>query len=585
MRSLRRALVALGIAGFVYGLAVGGLILESNHVEGRGAFAGLGLFVGWSFVGVGLFAWWRRPANRFGVLLTSVGFAWITGGLYAANAPGLFIIGTLLGNVWIVLLAHALLAYPTGRLETRNERRIMAAAWTSGLLLQIPMVLFMKTPGSMGCDDCPPNPLLVADNDTLHQLSLVVQGIIAVAALVGLTVVLALRWRAAMPARRKELGNVLWLGLAATVLFSLQLSIQTLGVSDSAADALFFPAMVAVVAVPYGFLAGVMRTRFSRAEAVNELVERLGATPAGEGGLRDALADALADPELTLAYWLPDQQRYVDAHGRPVELPQRGSERAVCPVEREGRPIGAIVHDAALSEHTELIRTAGAAAALAMENERLDAEVRARVEELRQSRARIVQAADEERRRLERDLHDGAQQRLVALALTLRVARSKMEDDPKQAAALLDEAAAELGLATEELRELARGIHPAVLTDRGLGAALDALAGRAPVPVELKELPGERLPAPVESAAYFVVSEALTNVSKYAQATHAEVRVERTNGRVTVEVRDDGIGGADPARGSGLRGLADRVSALDGRLEVESDAGRGTTVRAVVPCE
>jgi len=585
MRRLGREPVGLALLGLLYGLAVGGLILGSNHVDGRLAYAGLGLLVGWSFIGTGVFASWRRPANRFGGLLTAVGFAWITSGLYAANPPVIFMFGLLFGNVWIVLLAQALLAYPSGELETQREHRIMAAAWTSGLLLQIPVVLFLGTPDDHFCKDCPSNPLLLVDNQATTQVFLVLQGVVGVAALVGLTVVLVQRWRAAAPARRKELGNVLWLGLAAAVLFSLQLSLQTLQLDGAVANLVFLLAMVCVVAVPYGFLAGILRTRFSRAEAVNELVERLGATPAGEGGLRDALATALEDPDLSLAYWLPGQSRYVDAAGRPVELPQRGSDRAVCPVEREGRPIGAIIHDAALSEHTDLIRAAGAAAALALENERLDAEVRARVEDLRESRARIVQAADEERRRLERDLHDGAQQRLVALALTLRVARSKMDGDPEQAAALLDEAAAELGLATEELRELARGIHPAVLTDRGLGPALDALAGRAPLPVELKQLPGDRLPAPVESAAYFVVSEALTNVSKYAQASYAQVSVERVNGRVTVEVRDDGVGGADPARGSGLRGLADRVSALDGRLEVDSEQGRGTTVRAVVPCE
>jgi signal transduction histidine kinase len=221
---------------------------------------------------------------------------------------------------------------------------------------------------------------------------------------------------------------------------------------------------------------------------------------------------------------------------------------------------------------------------LALENERLDAALRARVEELRESRSRIVKAADEERRRLERDLHDGAQQRLVALALTLRLARSKLDGEPEAAAELLDEAASELGLATEELRELARGIHPAVLTDRGLEAAIDALAGRAPIPVQLVELPHGRLPSDVESAAYFVVAEALTNIAKYARATHAEVRIAQSNGVVTVEVRDDGVGGADPSRGTGLRGLADRIASLDGRLDLSSPADGGTVVRAVVPC-
>ena len=212
----------------------------------------------------------------------------------------------------------------------------------------------------------------------------------------------------------------------------------------------------------------------------------------------------------------------------------------------------------------------------------LDAELRARLEELQASRARLVEAGDAERRRLERDLHDGAQSRLVALALLLRSARSRAGDDP-ELAALLDRAEQELQTSLSELRELARGIHPAVLTERGLEPALEALASRAPVPVTLESDARERLPGPVESAAYFVVSEALANVAKYASATHATVAVRRVNGRVTVEVSDDGVGGADAAQGSGLRGLADRVAALDGTLSLESPEGRGTRLRAEIP--
>ena len=214
---------------------------------------------------------------------------------------------------------------------------------------------------------------------------------------------------------------------------------------------------------------------------------------------------------------------------------------------------------------------------------RLDAELRARLEELRASRARLVEAGDAERRRLERDLHDGAQSRLVALALLLRGARARAEAG-SDLAAMLDRATAELQAGLDELRELARGIHPAVLTDRGLEPALQSLVARAPVPVSVEAPAEERLPGPVESAAYFVVSEALANVAKYARATHAEVAVRRDNGRVTVEITDDGVGGADAARGSGLHGLADRVAALDGTLSLDSPAGRGTRVRAEIPC-
>jgi signal transduction histidine kinase len=227
----------------------------------------------------------------------------------------------------------------------------------------------------------------------------------------------------------------------------------------------------------------------------------------------------------------------------------------------------------------EEIRTA-----LTAENAQLNAELQAKVAELRASRTRIVEAGYEERRRVERDLHDGAQQRLVALTMNLRLVRTKIDAEPEAAAALLDEAMAELNEATRELRELARGIHPAVLSDRGLGAAVSGLADRSPVPVEILETPPQRLPPPVESATYFVIAEALTNVARYAGATHASVSVARVNGSVTVEVSDDGVGGADPAAGSGLRGLADRVAALDGRLEVDSPPGAGTTVRAVLPC-
>jgi PAS domain S-box-containing protein len=207
----------------------------------------------------------------------------------------------------------------------------------------------------------------------------------------------------------------------------------------------------------------------------------------------------------------------------------------------------------------------------------------ARLEELRASRARIVEAADTARRRIERDLHDGAQQRLVTLALDVRLARSRVESEPAAAAPFLERLGEELHQASAELRELARGIHPAVLTERGLAPAIAALASRAPVPVEVVELPEERLPATAEATAYFTVAEALTNVAKYAGATHATVRLARENGALSIEVRDDGVGGASAGAGSGLTGLADRVGALDGTLSVESPPGEGTLVRAVLP--
>ena len=217
---------------------------------------------------------------------------------------------------------------------------------------------------------------------------------------------------------------------------------------------------------------------------------------------------------------------------------------------------------------------------------RLDAELRARLEELRASRARLVEASDTERRRLERNLHDGAQSRFVGLALLLGHARRRVDADPTdpEIADLLAQATAELQAGLAELRELARGIHPPLLTDQGLEPALHALAARAPVPVTLAADVGERLPAPVEIAAYFVVAEALANVGKYARASEATIAVRRVNGLVTVDIADDGVGGADAGRGTGLRGLTDRVAVLDGTLAVDSPSGGGTRLHVEIPC-
>jgi signal transduction histidine kinase len=302
------------------------------------------------------------------------------------------------------------------------------------------------------------------------------------------------------------------------------------------------------------------------------------------GSVRDALARTLGDPTLELALWLPDRDSYVDAEGRPFALPDRKSGRAVTILGPAEAPVAALVHDPVLLERRALLGAAAAAARLALENERLQAELRAQLGELRASRARIVTAGDEERRRLERDLHDGAQQRLLSLGLALHLAREQIGPDANGAAEILSEADDELRAALEELRELAHGIHPATLTEQGLAPALRTLAERSPVPVTIVDLPDERLPAPAEAAAYFLVSEALANVAKYARASRARVSVSRADGLVLVEVDDDGVGGADPSRGSGLRGLSDRVQALDGKLEVTSPAGSGTHLHAEIPC-
>jgi signal transduction histidine kinase len=251
-------------------------------------------------------------------------------------------------------------------------------------------------------------------------------------------------------------------------------------------------------------------------------------------------------------------------------------------VDRDGVAVAALVHDAALRDEPDLLDAVAAAAAIALENARLNVELRARLDELKGSRARIVEAGDAERRRLERNLHDGAQQRLVAVALQLRLLQRRVGSDPA-AAEMASAVGDELARSLNELRELARGLHPAVL-EHGLAPALDALATRSPVPTTVSYEANGRLPEPVELAAYFVASEALTNVAKYAGASTATVRVWRHDGQAAIEIADDGVGGADDAHGSGLRGLADRVEALDGSLRVLSPARGGTVVTAEMPC-
>ena len=279
----------------------------------------------------------------------------------------------------------------------------------------------------------------------------------------------------------------------------------------------------------------------------------------------------------------PRLRRLVRSHADSSDdRPATGSGRTISELRLLGRRGAAIARDSSL-EDPELERGVRAAAALAQENERLAAELRAQVKELRASRARMVEAGLAERRRLERDLHDGAQQRLVSLVLGLRMIENRLDEDPASARGLLEMVGSELEAALRELRDLTRGIHPAVLSDRGLDAALETLAGRAPLPVELETTIAERLPEPFEQTLYFVVAEALTNIAKHAHASQANVRAAHHNGRVVVEVSDDGLGGADPAKGSGLSGLADRLSALDGKLEVRSERGHGTVLRAEIP--
>jgi signal transduction histidine kinase len=312
--------------------------------------------------------------------------------------------------------------------------------------------------------------------------------------------------------------------------------------------------------------------------AVADLVVELG--EARSGTVRGQLSRALGDPSLEIGYWLPDRARFVDAEGQVVALPDAGSGRSVTVVERQGQPVAVLVHDPAVLEDPGLLEAVTAAAQLAAANARLRAEVRARVEEVAASRRRILAVRDEERRRLERRLHDGAEARLGELAVTLRRGRGSAAG--QQTRDQIARAEDQLGRTREELGRLAQGLHPRALAEHGLAGALAVLAKDLPLPVEIK-VTGNQLPEQVAAVAYFVCAEALANTAKHAAASRATVAVAASEGRVRIEIADDGVGGADHRRGSGLRGLADRVETLGGTLQVQSVPGGGTHLAAEIP--
>lgn len=589
MRSPSRALIAAAVAAGLIGIGLTVLVLNSSHTHASGSFASPRVYafylllIGWGFAGTGLYAWARRPGNDIGLLMTATGLAWMIRGLEVSGDSVVFSVGELAAPLSFALLAHLLLAFPSGRLETTAQRRLAALAYVNVTVLQLVAYVFTDTTASYsGCDGCPPNPILISGSKTVVGLTIGLQLVCAVVVLVGLIVVQLRRWRRATVGQRRALSPILMTG--GLTLFFLAAALVGSGTgAGTATDAADFVALSLFAFVPFAFLLGLLRSRFGTAEAVTLVVSSL-AEQAGRSGLRDTLAETLGDPGLELAYWVPEISSYVDADGRPVTLPENGDGRFATVISHGGDPVAAVVHDASLEDERSLVQTVGAAVALTLRNERLAAELRVRVAELRSSRARIVEAGDEQRRRIERDLHDGAQQRLMALGINLRLARDLVVGDPEAATELLDTSLHELSEATAELRELARGIHPAVLTSRGLDAALRGLASRSPVPVEVVDTPADRLPASIESAVYFVVAEALTNAARYAAARCVTVSVLNRNGVVEVDVIDDGIGGANPANGSGLRGLNDRVAALDGRLELASAGGEGTALRVRLPC-
>ena len=518
----------------------------------------LDLAIGWTYLYGGLALWASRPANRTGRLMTLVGLIWFIGNLAISDIGWLHEVGTVFTGVAGAALVALILAYPSGRLETRIDRATVAIITIGVVASNVVQLLAAAS----------------ETNVTLPGLYVNV----ALASIGGIVVIR--RWVVAPPRRRPELLPVLIAGSILMGVIITSIIIQIVAVPESLEAFLLAAYVLAPAAIPLALLVGFYRQ--------SELRQR-------------ALLDAMPDVMIRLTQ---------DGHILDI-----GAEDSEFITRQVDQMVGGRIHDVVPPGVAEAVLAGAAAAIESGELQTLDVsfdlplghrdfetrimqsgadevtaivrdftDQRAAQSELRQSRTRIVEATDAERRRLERDLHDGAQQRLVSLSLQLRLARSRLSGDANTAAAaVLDDAAAELRTALAELRELARGIHPAILTEAGLGPAIDTLVGRSSVAAAVLALPDRRLSPAVEATAYFVVSEALANVAKYASATRATVTAECPGDSLRVEVADDGVGGANPATGSGLRGLADRVAAQGGSLSVVSPTGGGTRVVAEIP--
>jgi signal transduction histidine kinase len=517
---------------------------------------------GSAFAIAGLIAWSLRPANRVGLLMMAVGGALLlpvvlTAVLAGSSITQVQVVTSWLGALWEVLLIHLLVAFPEGRLGSTTSRTLVGS-----LYFFFVVSLFAE-------------PFLFAGAVYPFFLFLAV-------------VLILRRWWLGGQARRRSLTPVLW-SLAPIALaidpsaffrFWTDFGLPSSGVGFLLSDT----APLFLIALPAGFLIGLLRSGLDMT-SVGSLVVRLsgGLLP---GQLQPALAEALHDPSLEIVYWVPSLDSFADLEGRHVELPGPDDVRAASVIAGDKEPIAALLYDASLLLEPLLVETAAAAVRMALENARLQVQLRAQLEEVRQSRTRLVRAAQSERQRVERDLHDGAQQQLVTLLLSLQLTKAEAaRHADAETATLIDANIASLKQALAELRELARGIYPSILTEAGLVPAVRSLAERSPIPVEVKASAGDdRLPPQIEATLYFVAAEALTNAVKHSHAQHICVAMQRVPGSVSMDVSDDGTGGADISAGTGLRGLSDRVSAVGGRLLVQNDAGRGTKIHSEIPC-
>lgn len=533
--------------------------------------------VGLVYLVAGLVASLRRPANRVGPLILCGSLAWLAAGLANTVVPPLIAIGAVTSTLGLAVAVHLLHAFPSGRLDGRAARVTVACGYAVALVLQAPVYLFGQGP------DGPVPAMQIADRPDIAATGADLRSAAGLLVMGATAVLLARRLRTFPAPQRHALAPLFLYGVLAVVGVPITARIAE-EIGEHWMTGMVVAQLLLVAGIPVAFAAVMLRGGFARTGRIEELGAWLSSGAARRPALREALADVLGDRSLELALWSSEHGTFIDFDGRAAAEPGAAPGRGTVEVSLDHGRVGAIGYDATLIADPAAVIAAGRVVAIELDRERLTGELLSSREHLRRSRARIAETADGERRRIARDLHDGLQSQLLALALDADAIATAETASPdvRGAAGELRE---RLVAAVDALRQLVQGLMPAALVERGLLAATKDLADRLPLEVEIGgDLGPGRLPPEVESSGYLVVAEALANAVKHARATAVAITLDLCADGVTIEVRDDGRGGAALALGSGLRGIADRVEAIGGTLAVTSVAGRGTSIVAELPC-
>jgi signal transduction histidine kinase len=573
------ALTTMGVAATA---ATVWAVAQSPVLESATAAAVVrGLFVA-SYIAVGTYTWWRRPDSRLGLLVAGAGFLYALTSLNASGNAALFTFGRVTLAAFVVYLLYVFLSFPYDRLRSDLDRRFLAAfTVVTTILWALALTLMQELPAGgpfVDCGSrCPDNALGLAgvSNGVSEAVGYVVTSVTGVG--LGVVAVLLVH-KARSPARlrRRAIEPLLYSVIALAISYGAFTILIQADVGGT--ESLKALSAVSALAIPFALFAGQVWGRIFVATRLGQLVARVGTEPVSPAHVETLMRDALGDPALTLALWAPEG-RYVDVGGDPVEIPADSQERVVTLVTQRGRPVAALTHDPSLEVEPEVVEGLAATSLMLLENAQL-------LEELRASRARLAVTAQRERLRLERNLHDGAQQRLMTLQIKLAQAREHAGDG--ELAAELDRIGEDAAAAVEELRVLAHGIYPTVLRERGLGDALGSLADTAPAVVHFVDHDGGRCAPTIEAAVYFCAVEAIQNAIKHGGANaRIDVTLERRGNLIEFTVVDDGVGFEPEAQASGfgLMSMHDRIGAVDGLLEIVSSPGRGTVVRGTLPSD